>query len=431
MILASFVAATDPTARRNLVVSPGQVGEDDTARANKERSTRGVRSCNLVASLWLTSPDWLFCAVRPLTGQPAATNTAPCLKLAFYGSSPAPARHLFAMDLCTSCKRLNISLASFISHPGTDDNPRLKDPIYELGRLNEFRKKYKTCPFCRLVFAAFQSGPIKRVAELTDLSKIAVFATWINALGSSKAERLKSASLAILVWAESPQIPSGSYKIVLRAVSKMLPDQPHFGHISPTKCSLLDFDQIKHWLRHCQTRHSSCSDMTKPSRPTRHFFVIDVHFKRIVEAPEQCRYLALSYVWGSARQYKLSEDNQEMFRRKDSLKSKYLTTTIRDSIELTDKLGERYLWVDALCIVQDSNAIRQQTLQDMDRIYADSLLTIVAGTCSSANDVLPGVTQERVWTQWYQKVSASLTLSAHFDYKDFLDYAIYSERAWT
>lgn len=68
---------------------------------------------------------------------------------------------------------------------------------------------------------------------MNELSKIAVFATWINALGASKAERLKSPSLAIVVWAESPLIESGRYKIVLRAVSNILPGQPYFGRTSP------------------------------------------------------------------------------------------------------------------------------------------------------------------------------------------------------
>jgi hypothetical protein len=334
------------------------------------------------------------------------------------------------MDFCTSCTRLNVSLSSFISHPGADDNPRLKDPIYELGHLHDLGKRYKSCPLCRLIFAAFQSGPIKGISGSNDLRQIAIFATWINALGASRTERLKSPSLAILVWAEPPQVEHGMYKIVLRAVSNILPDQPYFGRISPTRSSFLDFNQIRHWLTHCNLRHSSCSASSRPPRPTRHFLVIDVYDKCIVEAPDHCRYVALSYVWG-VRQYKLSEDNQDMFRQKGSLQPKYLATTLRDAIELTAKLGERYLWIDALCIVQDSRAVREPILQDMDRIYADSLLTVVAGTCRSANNILPGVTQERVWTQWYQKVSGSLTLSAHFDFKDFLDHATYSERAWT
>lgn len=62
---------------------------------------------------------------------------------------------------------------------------------------------------------------------------------------------------------------------------------------------------------------------------------------------------------------------------------------------LTERLGERYLWVGALCIVQDSEATKEQTLRDMGRIYAQSKFTTVAGVCSSANDPLSGVTGPR------------------------------------
>ncbi|KAF2795752.1 HET-domain-containing protein [Melanomma pulvis-pyrius CBS 109.77] len=100
-------------------------------------------------------------------------------------------------------------------------------------------------------------------------------------------------------------------------------------------------------------------------------------------------------------------------------------------MELTGKLQEQYLWVDALCIIQDSDEIMQQTIRDMDRIYAQSVLTIVAATCLSANDSLPGVAGKRRWTQWYQKISPSLTLSAHFDFKDYMMCSKYNQRAWT
>ncbi|KAF2727345.1 hypothetical protein EJ04DRAFT_505854 [Polyplosphaeria fusca] len=98
---------------------------------------------------------------------------------------------------------------------------------------------------------------------------------------------------------------------------------------------------------------------------------------------------------------------------------------------LTQKLGERYLWVDALCIVQDVDVVRQQSIENMDRIYAQSLCTIVAGTCKDANEHLPGVTQKTQWTQFLEPVSRSLTLSAHFDYKDHLEATKYNQRAWT
>jgi len=98
-------------------------------------------------------------------------------------------------------------------------------------------------------------------------------------------------------------------------------------------------------------------------------------------------------------QYLLSEDNLERFKERGSIQPAHTTATIRDAMVLTERLGERYLWVDALCIVQDSEAAKQQTLRDMGRIYAQSKLTIVAGACSSANDPLLGVTEPRTWSQ--------------------------------
>ncbi|KAF2030740.1 heterokaryon incompatibility, partial [Setomelanomma holmii] len=90
------------------------------------------------------------------------------------------------------------------------------------------------------------------------------------------------------------------------------------------------------------------------------------------------RYVALSYVWGSASQYMLTEDNLEILMKRGGVEKRHLTASVRDAIHLTAKLGERYLWVDALCIVQDAQVIRSQTLRDMDCIYAQSTLTVVA-----------------------------------------------------
>jgi|TARA_R110002003_G_scaffold3185_2_gene24884 hypothetical protein len=279
------------------------------------------------------------------------------------------------------------------------------------------------------VFATFRSGPIAQINRINDLGSIAIFAKWINALGPGKAERLRSPSTAILVWPEAPHVPSDTYKIVIRAVSSLLP-QPHFGSISPVKTSRLNFPQIKTWLNHCERTHNECAKLQNV-KPTKHFFVIDTHFRCIVEPQEYCRYLALSYVWGGVSQYMLSQDNIDKMKERFSIQPRHLTATVRDAIALTEKLGERYLWVDTLCIIQDFKAVRQSTLQDMGSIYAQSVLTIVAGSSSSADSPLLGVTEERSWIQWYQKVSATLTISAHFDFKDYLEHAVYSSRAWT
>ncbi|KAF2464175.1 HET-domain-containing protein [Lindgomyces ingoldianus] len=337
------------------------------------------------------------------------------------------------MDFCYSCRQLDISLSSFISHPGTDDNPHLKAPIYSLGTLEQISARIKGCHLCRLTFAAFRNGPLRNINSLSDLSQIAIFGTWINALGPSREQRLKSSALSILVWPESPRIPQAAYKLVIRAVSRLLPDQPHFGRLSSVKSDFLDFELIRRWLQHCEKNHATCHGNNNDLlvKPTETFIVIDVKQECIVHAPDNCRYIALSYVWGDTIQLTLSGEKFKEFSQKHSLRNVQLPQTVSDAIELVEKLGERYLWVDALCIVQDSDVIRRQCIEDMDRIYTQSLLTIVAGTAENSNSPLPGVTEKRTWRQWGSQISPNLALSLHFDFKDFLDCSTYNQRAWT
>jgi hypothetical protein len=57
-------------------------------------------------------------------------------------------------------------------------------------------------------------------------------------------------------------------------------------------------------------------------------------------------------------------------------------------------LGERYLWVDSLCIMQDT-ADKHDQIQQMDRIYQEAVLCIVAAAGRDANAGLPGISAPR------------------------------------
>jgi hypothetical protein len=74
-----------------------------------------------------------------------------------------------------------------------------------------------------------------------------------------------------------------------------------------------------------------------------------------------------------------------------------LPKTIRDAVIITRKLGIRYLWVDAICILQGKN---EEALQDwethstkMDQIYGSSFVTI---STTIADDIYKGIFHERV-----------------------------------
>jgi hypothetical protein len=64
-----------------------------------------------------------------------------------------------------------------------------------------------------------------------------------------------------------------------------------------------------------------------------------------------------------------------------------LSQTIQDAVEVTRRLGIKYLWVDALCIIQEQPDKADWTIESakMGLIYANAYLTIAATSASSAS----------------------------------------------
>jgi hypothetical protein len=123
--------------------------------------------------------------------------------------------------------------------------------------------------------------------------------------------------------------------------------------------------------------------------------LIDVHsWSLTVREPEA--YVALSYVWGRIPDILESTmANFESLQRPGALSSPNLSsrlpTTVHDAIILTKSTGQRYLWVDRLCIVQDDFENKKAQLDKMAAIYARSHYTIVAADGVDADYGLHGV----------------------------------------
>lgn len=90
-------------------------------------------------------------------------------------------------------------------------------------------------------------------------------------------------------------------------------------------------------------------------------------------------------------------ENTEQLKLPGSLRSANtvpsIPTVLADAMELIIHLGERYLWADCLCIVQNDHAQKHVLIQQMDRIYNDAFTSIVAVTGEDAASGLPGVCQ--------------------------------------
>lgn len=126
----------------------------------------------------------------------------------------------------------------------------------------------------------------------------------------------------------------------------------------------------------------------------------------IIKSP--CDLVALSYVWGppSASRLLTQRLNLEKLSRPGSL-SGILPRTIGDAGKFACQLGFRYLWVDALCIVQDDDMENDRLINQMHQIYNAAVATIVAYPGHHADDPLPGISQARNLTLNRVEVMAS------------------------
>ena len=159
---------------------------------------------------------------------------------------------------------------------------------------------------------------------------------------------------------------------------------------APTSTSSEDsYLLAKRWLQNCQKEHV-CGRISTPSKlPTR---VIDVgapdgsHLPLLhisSDADKNVSYLALSHCWGGAEIPKLLTSNIGSLQK--AIPMQELPLTFQHAIAITRKLGYQYLWIDSLCIIQDSEEDWNVESLDMKRVYQMSALTIGAAQGADAH----------------------------------------------
>lgn len=93
---------------------------------------------------------------------------------------------------------------------------------------------------------------------------------------------------------------------------------------------------------------------------------------------ERGEYIALSYCWGGPQKVVTEMANRAEHQR-HGIELSRLPCTIADAARVTASLGIRYLWVDALCVVQDDQATKALEIEKMGDVYANATLVLVAG----------------------------------------------------
>jgi hypothetical protein len=139
------------------------------------------------------------------------------------------------------------------------------------------------------------------------------------------------------------------------------------------------------WLEDCSTEHVGCSFGGQEQLPTR---VIDVGLsspgrpkpKLWLPHGVAARYAALSHCWGppsaSNPGFKTESHNYDKVQAGIAFES--LPALFQDAVVATRNLGIQYLWIDSICIIQDSKEDWEAESAKMGSIYRNAHVTIVA-----------------------------------------------------
>jgi hypothetical protein len=176
----------------------------------------------------------------------------------------------------------------------------------------------------------------------------------------------------------------------LEPVDRLVEAESHREVVHKTPVEALDVALA--WYTRCRRKHVDC----RRSRPDGSYRgpsrLVDVAMSdpllwRIREVGElgidELEYFTLSHCWGKSPILTLTVSTIEAMR--SGMPLSRLSQTFRDAIYITRRLGGRYLWIDSLCIMQDSKSDWERESARMRDVYLYSACTIAATGSSDSN----------------------------------------------
>jgi Heterokaryon incompatibility protein (HET) len=283
--------------------------------------------------------------------------------------------------LCSICENINL-------HPAYFQSAVLRGKGIDLGNIDDIELRSIHCTLCsmvqRVVFQTQENNKILiRRGVDSNLQLTPMWDGRIQVIGSNH----------------------GFGEILLREQDffSIHPDMsPEYTNLSRVlKERQVDISLIRSWIRDCDQGHNKLGDCDKWGLSSKIKYPKDltlievnsVGTGKLVRPCGEERYLALSYVWGNVPMLRMTKDYRSSLERDNALQLHVneLPKVIKDAMELVRLLGERYLWVDSLCIVQDDDDSMHQQIQQMGAIYSAAYITIVAIAGNNAHVGLPGV----------------------------------------
>ncbi|KAL1855810.1 hypothetical protein VTK73DRAFT_8470 [Phialemonium thermophilum] len=368
-----------------------------------------------------------------------------------------------AFRLCPRCLSLRLSVAKFRIQEdpsGEASCPSASAEVaigrYPLGTMTQIRDSAQKCDLCDLVAFTVRDAGVPHTDDVTChlIWEIdgRVSADPAAGHGATRTRRLR------ICWGGSKLKLYEDY-IMLRAAQKydrsdvdypsLLNDETQFlGRRIGSNCNKKNL--IREFLRLCETGHDyRCTAKLGYEDPFRktltepYFGVIDMENENLVPLPNQVDghfvsfepYATVSYVWGTGHsgQHATRIGNVQSRRRSGGLSAviRSLPKALRQSIELVHGLGIRYMWIDCLCIVQDSRHCWNLNARAMHLIYGNSTLTVCAADGKDATAGLVALDEDHTPVQKDMRYAEDVCLMLHRPVETSIETTEWNKRAWT
>jgi hypothetical protein len=341
----------------------------------------------------------------------------------------------FPFYLCQHCRSFDLTVSSFVvrpHHPSPEAGGHSTTESFTTRPFEQLQESaQQNCRMCCLIQRAVtRAYPVEAAiphmnCEIRKKDRTDVY------------QPIKYRILQVLLRIEWPRNGKETPTVELLPVeSNEAPGVFPGRHLDPTG---INYSLIKDWMQECQRTHGSMCKHSFGSRfkeiaPS--LRVIDITNRCLTQLPLGSRYVALSYVWGNCDTTKAFATLQSNVNRLiepgsfDNVLSSS-PSVVSDAFDFVRNIGEKYLWIDRICIVQDDAEEKQEIIRLMNLVYENAFITLFAASSKDANAGLPGVRQNsRGCQQLIDRVVPGLELMVPLDL-DTLTTSPWANRAWT
>ncbi|KAI1325350.1 heterokaryon incompatibility protein-domain-containing protein [Xylariaceae sp. FL0255] len=195
--------------------------------------------------------------------------------------------------------------------------------------------------------------------------------------------------------------------------------------LDPNILSKASQELLKSWIKQCK-----CREM-RTVLPARLLDLRQTDTVCLVETAsmgEHPEYVALSYRWADGQNTCLRASYLSLH---DQQPYSNFSICFQDVFRLCKAIGFKYIWIDALCIVQDDDSDKVRELSKMADIYMGSSLTVCISDQDSTQGVLRRPHGTHIYTTNVDSKSSTVYARQFLRNEDLITQSVWSSRGWT